>query len=130
MNRDTLYMLERLQSAGISPDDARALRRASMTLRRWFELECGTEDGAIEQDEASGRWYWYNSNTGRKSHRVADRETGARRRVAEIVARYPGLSAYIQTDPRGASVYILRPGDVPEGKDPGAYYSNGLAVYA
>ena len=129
MNRDTLYMLECLHSLGISPDDALALRRASMTLRRWFELECGTESGAIEQDETSGLWYWYNSNTGRRGYRVPDRETGARRRVAEIVARYPGLSAYIQTDPRGASVYILRPGDVPAGKDPGAYYSNGVAVY-
>ena len=45
------------------------------------------------------------------------------------MARYPALSAYVQGDPRGAAVYILRPGDVPAGADPDAYYSRGLAVY-
>lgn len=39
------------------------------------------------------------------------------------------LSSYIQTDPRSAALYILRPGDVPEGADPSAYYSRGICVY-
>ena len=29
--------------------------------------------------------------------------------------RYPTLQAYIQTDPRGCALYILRPGDVHGG---------------
>ena len=33
--------ITRLQTVGISFDDARALRRISMTLHRWHELECG-----------------------------------------------------------------------------------------
>src|SRR5713226_3888377 len=33
--------LNALQSAGISYEDATALRRISMTLHRWHELECG-----------------------------------------------------------------------------------------
>ena len=45
------------------------------------------------------------------------------------MAKYPGLSAYVQTDPRGVALYILRPGDVPEGGDVDAYYSRGIAVY-
>jgi hypothetical protein len=45
------------------------------------------------------------------------------------MARYPALSAYIQGDPRGAALYILRPGDVPAGADVDAYYSCGIAVY-
>ncbi len=36
-----LAVVSRLQSAGISYDDAIALRRISMTLHRWHELECG-----------------------------------------------------------------------------------------
>lgn len=60
---------------------------------------------------------------------IPDRESGARRRLAKIMARYPSLSAYIQGDPRGAALCILRPGDVPEGKDADAYYSHGIAVY-
>lgn len=45
------------------------------------------------------------------------------------MARYPALSYYVQGDPRGASLYILRPGDVPEGKEVDGYYSRGVAVY-
>ena len=39
------------------------------------------------------------------------------------------LSPYIQTDPRGAALYILRPGDVPEGQSADACYSRGICVY-
>jgi hypothetical protein len=39
------------------------------------------------------------------------------------------LTAYIQGDPRGAALYILRPGDVPEGESADAYYSRGICVY-
>ncbi|MDE2106594.1 MAG: hypothetical protein KGL39_55780 [Patescibacteria group bacterium] len=42
---------------------------------------------------------------------------------------YIGLSWYIQGDPRGAALYILRPGDVPGGRSPDAYYSAGVAVF-
>mgnify|MGYP001605579533 CR=1 FL=1 len=39
------------------------------------------------------------------------------------------LRAYIQGDPRGAALYILRPGDVPQGEKPDSCYSRGLVVY-
>ena len=39
-----------LQRIGISEDDARALRRISVTLRRWYEHEC---NGAIQRDEGN-----------------------------------------------------------------------------
>lgn len=34
----------------VARDDAKALRRISMTLRRWHELECGDGSGHIERD--------------------------------------------------------------------------------
>lgn len=114
-----------LHHTGIAPDDADKLRRISVTLRRWHELECGIGHGAIERDETTGRPYWINAVNGRRSP-VADRETGARKRLAAIMAQYPALSAYVQGDPRGAALYIIRPGDVP---DVDAYYSRGIAVY-
>ena len=61
-------------------------------------------------------------------YRVPDRERGALKRLAKIMERYPTLKAYVQGDPRGAALYILRPGDVPEGKDADAYYSRGIVV--
>jgi len=117
-----------LVRAGISFDDAHALRRIAMTLHRWHELECGSDHGCIERDEETGKTYWLNAYTGRRCP-TPDRETGAKKRLAKIMERYPSLSFYIQGDPRGAALYILRPGDVPEGADADSYYSRGLAVY-
>ena len=128
MNKDTIYMLGTLQRAGISTDDAMSLRRISMTLHRWHEMECGDEFGIIERDKKTGKPYMRSARTGRP-YSVADREKGALKRLDAIMARYPTLSAYVQGDPRGAALYILRPGDVPDGADDDAYYSRGLAVY-
>lgn len=136
-----------LRSLGFTSEEAEQLRRISMTLHRWHELECG--DGnefaswAIERDEHSGKPYrvthHHNRAMGGEVTRciIPDREAGAKKRLQEIVARVNvqragkvgKLSAYIQTDPRGAALYILRPGDVPEGESADAYYSRGICVY-
>lgn len=120
--------LQQIQSLGVTPDDARALRRISMTLRRWHEHEC---NGAIQRDgeRGDGAPYWHNTYSGRKICRAPDRERGAHKRLAAIMTRYPSLIPYVQGDPRGCALYILRPQDVPEGKDVDAYYSRGIAVY-
>ena len=57
-----------------------------------------------------------------------DREKGALARLNTILARHAPLRAWIQGDPRGVALYIIRPGDVPAGKSDDAYYSRGLAV--
>lgn len=128
MNKDTFAMLARLTSLGISTDDAWALRRIAMTLHRWHELECGVDHGCIERDETTNKPYWLNSHTMRRSP-LADREASARKRLSAIMARYPTLQAYVHGDPPDASLYILRPGDVPEGESVDGYYSRGIAVY-
>lgn len=120
--------LPALVRAGIKESDAWALRRIAMQLHRWHELECGTNHGCVERDEATGKTYWLSSMTMRRSP-TRDMETPALKRLAKIMAAYPGFKPYVQGDPRGASLYILRPGDVPEGEQADAYYSRGLAVY-
>ena len=120
---------EALMSLGFRQDEVGKLRRLSLTLRRWYELQCGTDAGGIDQDD-DGTWHWYNARTGRwSSVIVPDRETGARKRLAAIMADHPQLGYHVQTDPRGAALYILRPDDVPEGGDPAIYYSRGVCVY-
>ena len=135
--------VETLQALGFTADEAESLRRISMTLHRWHELECGDGNGRIERDEHSGIPQWrYASDTGKYCGRpIPDREKGAKKRLAAILAecnarrigkgpsKAGALSAYIQTDPRGAALYILRPGDVPAGEDAGAYYSRGICIY-
>ena len=128
MNKDTYEMIERVKRVGISESDAWRLRGVAMTLHRWHELERGIDSGGVERDEETGKCTWYSSYSGRQTP-CADRETGALKRLATIMARYPTLTHYVQGDPRGASLYILKPGDVPEGADVDGYYSRGVAVY-
>jgi hypothetical protein len=134
-----------LMRLGFTFNECERMRRISMTLHRWHELECGDHSGHIERDETTGKPYFIGEQNGRR-YPIADRETGAHRRLSEIIRavnerRFSGdsisvtepkcddLSAYIQGDPRGAALYILRPGDVPEGEDPASYYSRGICVY-
>jgi hypothetical protein len=117
-----------LVKCGISQDDATTLRRIAMQLHRWHELECGVEYGGVERDETTGKCTWYDSRTGRRTP-TADRETPALNRLKTIMGRYPTLGYYVQGDPRGAALYILRPSDVPAGESADAYYSRGVAVY-
>lgn len=173
MNRQQAQDRARMEAAitglGFTPAEVQQLRRISMTLRRWHELECGTGEGQrtwhVEREgpDGDGKPVMvtnYPTAQGWKQdrHPIADREAGALRRLARIMARRNGhrhwcsqvapmapgriaergpcncdkpqpVSAYVQTDPRGTALYILRPGDVPEGGEPMAYYTNGIAVY-
>jgi hypothetical protein len=135
---------EVLRSLGFTSEEAEQLRRISMTLHRWHERECGDGNGCIERDETTGKAYWLNSHTMKRSA-VADREKGALKRLAAILGQRNGrpavvngrlnaapagkLTAYIQTDPRGAALYIIRPSDVPAGADVSAHYNRGICVY-
>ena len=138
MNKDTHEMLSRLERAGIASEDALALRRIAMTLHRWHELECGDGNGYIERDEETGKPIYYNdraryfgANDIRRGYSIPDREKGALKRLDAIMARYHGFRAYVQTDPRGASLYILSPHVLSfiAGRDIEANYSQGIAVY-
>ena len=126
------HQQDTLRNLGFTNEEADTLRRISITLRRWHERECGTDGGCIERDD-DGRTYWKSEHSGWRT-RIADRETGALKRLQNIIksrnvrADDP-LNFYIQGDPRGAALYILRPQDIPEGKDPAAYYSRGICVY-
>jgi hypothetical protein len=151
--------IDALRAAGFSYEDACALRGISMTLHRWHELECGDGNsygswaivrGHKRRVKVEGAPVWnttfehdddgapflehhhYTRGKGKDSvsyTSLADRERGALKRMAAIMARYPGFVSYVQTDPRGCALYILRPGDVPDGADQlGSYYTRGIAV--
>ena len=121
-----------LMELGIEREDCDKLRRISMTLRRWFELECGTDGGCIERDESTGRPYWHSAMNGHalKDSRtyVADREAGAKRRLAAIMAKYPTLTPYIQGDPRGCALYILTPEHLKGDHAIDSIYNRGIAI--
>lgn len=103
-------------------------------------------NGCIERDEATDKPYWLNSINMRR-YPIADREKGATKRLNAIIAARnnrvrvsnaigdvlgpatSNVAAYLQTDPRGASLYIIRPGDVPEGADVHGFYTRGICVF-
>ena len=134
-----------LVSLGFTIDEAAALRRISRTLRRWHELECGIDAGCIERDDATGKPYWVAQyRDGTRRWPVPDRERGALRRLGRIVGHrntrvwaasdahavhVHAVHPYIQTDPRGAALYILRPGDVPPSSKAESCYTRGICVY-
>jgi hypothetical protein len=155
--------IARLTAIGIEYRDACELRRISMTLHRWFELECGDgndhgswcivrgrkakrersssivsayhEPQPFQHDDDGAPFiehhhYLHGCGKDYVTHSsLPDREKGARKRLAKIMARYPGFAAYVQTDPRGCALYILRPGDISADLDVSSCYTRGIAVY-
>ena len=126
---------------GFTREEAEQLRRISIRLHTWYEQECGDGNGAIERDEESDKPYWLNATTGRR-YPIRDMERGAKRRLQAIMeARNRRaedktgiiygdyLRVYLQTDPRGAALYLIRPGDVPDGAAVQSYYTRGICIY-
>lgn len=144
---------EALSALGFNEEESAALRRISNTLQRWYELECGSDSGCIERDDATGKPYWISytrrylgANDPRMRSPVEDREAGALRRLSKIMRdvndrRFVGdaastldshcddLTTYIQSDPRGAALYIIRPGDIPAGCSVESCYTRGICVF-
>ncbi len=97
-----LNTLERLPM--MNNEDYRALRKAGLTLHRWYEHEC---NGVIQRDgdDCQGAPYWYNTHTGKRICKAPDREKGAVKRIEAICKRL-GINYYLQTDPRGGTLYV------------------------
>lgn len=135
--QERFEVIARLQKLGFDYETANKLRRISLTLNRWFEMECGTENGCIERDEKTGKPRFLNCRARyldphdpRAWSIIPDREAGARKRLAAIMAPHKRkLVPYIQGDCRGASLYILRKSDVKPGEDLDSIYTRGTAVY-
>lgn len=111
-------------------DDVWTLRRAEQTLHRWHEGECGMGDDRVSwcivRDETTGKTYRevYPHDGAMRRESIPDREKGALKCVADVCARY-GLTYYVQTDPRGGSLYVARPAD---GMTDSNYSSTGVYV--
>lgn len=117
-----------LLAMGVCYEASKTLRRASMTLHRWAELECGDGNNyaswSIERDEKTNVPYLVTYPHTGKSHRrkVADRETGALKRIRAILAPL-GLHFYHQTDPLGCALYVSK-----EPLTDQNYNSRGIAI--
>ena len=124
-------LFTRLERAGFSYHEAEALRRIEMRLSRWGEHEC---NGTIQRDEETDLPYWYGGAYGdTRLGRAADREKGALKRLAAIMADHPDYVAHHQSDPRGCALYIVARHDLEDGARDlpvDEYYTRGIAVCA
>ena len=99
----------KLCDLGFSYEETDQLRRISMALHRWAEREC---NGEIEVDD-DGKAYHQHEYTAWSGgcqivrYRVPNREAGAKRRLAKIMANHPDFTYYHQTDPRGVALYLV-----------------------
>lgn len=134
--KERIMIHQRLSSLGFSYEQANTLRRISMTLQRWFEQECGNSNDhcswSIERDEGTDKPFRVvHPHHGLPSPMripIADKEKGARRRLEKLMAQFPDFTYYIQTDPRGCALYILKKSDV-NGHDIEQVYNRGVAVF-
>lgn len=143
MSRETKAMrtarfFRSLEMIGVSYDDADKLRLIERTLHRWAELECGdgNEHGSwsIERDEETDKPFHVHEVYGRNNvpHRTyrtatADREAGALKRLAAILANYPHLVHYHQSDPRGCALWLVERAKL-NGDSIDRVYMRGVAV--
>ena len=115
MNRNEISNLYRIaERLGIEFDDVCSFRRDSMTLRRWFERECGDSNNyaswSVERmgnDEKPFLVTHYHNRGASRATRIPDREKGARKRIDDRCKRL-NLHYYIQTDCRGLALYLSK----------------------
>lgn len=147
--KDKFSLFSRLGALGFTYEESASLRRIEMTLHRWAEQECGDGNAcaswAIERDETTGKPFRcvYPHSGKEHRHAISDLEAGALKRLGKIIGdrntrvwvesgnpsvAKTAVSYYHHGDCRGCSLYIIRPGDVPEGKKYESFYTNGIAV--
>lgn len=140
--RSKYELFHRLGEIGFSYEEASQLRRIEMTLQRWAEGECGDSNDycstCIERDEETNKPYRVTMPHDLPSSQatrtpIADREAGALKRLAAIMAKHPDFAAYHQGDCRGCMLYIVRKSDLIQDGQPlpiDQHYTRGLAVAA
>ena len=125
MKRD---VIETLIDLGIGYRDAKALVGISKALHRWDERECGDDLGCIEWDEKEEKPSWRNALTG-SLFPIRNGLKSNLARLSQIMGNYPDLVPYHQTDPRGASLYIVPKDRLPDNSKLDSCYTNGVVVY-
>lgn len=90
----------------------------------WCVVRGKKTDGTFEYDENGHPFIERHFHASSKPTYsiIADDERGALKRLALIMANYPTLTAYVQTDPRGCALYI------GEGLTD-SNYTKGIAIY-
>lgn len=71
---------------------------------------------------------WSHAEDGQKPSRQERRELRLANEALGL-AESIGATVYFQGDPRGAALYLIFPGDIPDGSGVDSCYTNGVAIY-
>jgi len=85
----------------LSWEDSHVLRRASLTLRKWYKNECNhyifEKDGKTYKEVQTDKSSY--------TYQIKNMEKGALKRIKETCSKYD-IKYFIQGDCRGTSLYI------------------------
>lgn len=97
---------------GLTTYETAQLVKIERALNRWYTEECnGTiqrtgDDGEGHPERVNG----LDRNGPITRYRIPDRERILRKRLADIMSKYPTLYYRVQGDPRGSAVRIIQDG--------------------
>ena len=103
------------RSLGLNNFNTRAILRIAQTLQTWAVHECNGTKQAEEKQlpdgtwQPTGRWHWYNPNTGNRCGRTPNLEAGALKRL-QAICTDSGIGYEHQGDPRGYCLKIIKDG--------------------
>jgi hypothetical protein len=136
-------LYQSLADLGFTYPEAKALRRAEITLRRWCGdvWSCRIQKRSVFGVGVKTRTFWASSSDGFE-HPIADREAGALRRVRAIVdacndrnrlvAEFHRHGTLIEfhhrPHPTLCNLYLLTRAQL-NGRDIATCYADGLAVF-
>lgn len=130
------HLLIALERHGFTASEFCQLRRISNTLQRWHERECNEDIRRHEEGPRKGKLYGVRHELGwdckwrERRYPVRDLETGAMARLNRIMADHPAFVAYVQTDPRGAALYLVEKSKLKDGVSLDSVYSSvGICIY-
>ena len=93
-----------LERVGIDPGIVPKIQKKAVTLRAWFELLCGTDNGHVDFDESKGMWMCYNTHGDVYCRSVQCVEDQVKDWLSKNLPE--GVRVEFQPDPRGHSLYV------------------------
>lgn len=130
------HTLAALERHGFTGPEFCQLRRISNTLQRWHERECNEDIRRHEEGPRKGKLYGVRHVKGwddkwiERRYPVRDMEAGAMARLNRIMADHLAFVAYVQTDPRGAALYLVEKSKLKDGVSLDSVYSSiGICIY-
>lgn len=126
MDKGLYYQTKNLEEVGFSFEEIMELRRLSRCFRRFFERLRND----VYYSEDDGKYYRMCANS-KIVTRYPDLKRRYLKKLRAVFANHPNLTYYIQQDPRGSSLYVIKKTDLEYRLDEmdQIYSTLGIPIY-